>query len=99
MKPLTDPGALSDNEIYLKLNKISAADPAKGYVPSYSFEIRRLDETAVGSINLRIGYTNGLVWYGGHIRYVCRWGTTKMPLSVAAKIAYRTPVCTRHKLA
>jgi predicted acetyltransferase len=69
MKPLTDPGRLADGKIYLKLKEISKANSHKWYVPAYTFDIRRLDETAVGSINLRIGYTNDLVWYCGHIGY------------------------------
>ena len=70
IKELTDPGVLTDGEISLALREITPADPAKGFVPAYLFNITRPDTgEVVGGIALRVGYTSDLVWYAGHIGY------------------------------
>lgn len=58
---------LSDGEIELFCIAKVPAIPEKKWVPGYAFEIRR-NNSRVGEINLRIGYTDGL-YYGGQIGY------------------------------
>lgn len=61
---------LSDGEIYLRINKMNEADPVKKYVPAYIFDICFvLTDEVIGAIDIRIGYTDDLVWYGGQIGY------------------------------
>ena len=61
------PPPMTDGEISLTLDRLSPADPAKGYVPAYHFFITRQGER-IGCINLRIGYPDSLL-YGGQIGY------------------------------
>lgn len=66
---LTDVGEPSDGEILLRLNRASPADPKKGYVPAYHFDIVRASDGAkAGVCDLRLGYRRTL-YYGGHIGY------------------------------
>jgi predicted acetyltransferase len=45
-------------------------DNKRGYVPAYEFTVRLpVIHTPVGRINLRIGNTEHVVKYGGHIGY------------------------------
>lgn len=65
-KPIDD---LCNNEIYLKLDRVSDADPQKNYVPAYHFRICLCkDDSEIGLCDLRIGYNENL-YYGGHIGY------------------------------
>ena len=65
-----DPGVLVDQDLELILAERSPADPAKGYVPVYKFEMRGKDRPEkIGSIDLRVGDTYRLRMYGGHIGY------------------------------
>lgn len=59
--------ALSDGEIYLVCTEKRPAIPEKKYVPSYFFAIC-LGGEKIGTIDLRIGYVDGL-YYGGQIGY------------------------------
>jgi predicted acetyltransferase len=63
-----DPGRLVDGELELILVQTAPADPERGLVPYYVFEMRVGGEK-VGGLNLRIGNTHDLVTYGGHIGY------------------------------
>ena len=64
-----NPGRLIDGDLELVLTKKTPADPVKRYVPSYAFEMRRLDKpAAIGTICLRIGSAVKLR-YPGHIGY------------------------------
>lgn len=60
---------IEGDEIDLVLNKTIPADPSKGYLPCYIFDIspHGTDEKA-GVINLRIGF-NPNIHYGGNIGY------------------------------
>lgn len=70
MFKFTEGDRLSGVEIDLKVAKLVAADMAKGWVPAYHFDILLKEtETQVGHIDARIGYTDSLVKYGGHIGY------------------------------
>lgn len=62
-----DVPVLSDGEIELFCVAKKPAIPEKNWVPAYDFDIRR-NNSRVGEINLRIGYTDGL-YYGGQIGY------------------------------
>lgn len=61
---------LSDGEIYLQVSRMNPADPVKKYVPAYFFDIRLVStDEIIGAMDLRIGYTDDLVWYGGQVGY------------------------------
>jgi tagatose 1,6-diphosphate aldolase len=65
-----DPGELIDGDLRLVLKETKPADPSKGFVPAYVFEmVLTGTDTVVGSINLRVGNGEFLVRYGGHIGY------------------------------
>ena len=65
-----DPGDLIDGELRLVLKEKMPADPAKGFVPAYVFDmVLEGTATTVGSIGLRIGNVEALIRYGGHIGY------------------------------
>ena len=63
-----DTGDLANDEIALRLAETKPAQPEKGYVPAYLFDICLPDGTAVGRCDLRIGYSDKL-YIGGHIGY------------------------------
>lgn len=61
---------LTDGELDLTVDKQIPGDQPRAWAPTYVFRITQHDRhDKVGSISLRIGYTNHLVWYGGHIGY------------------------------
>jgi predicted acetyltransferase len=63
------PGRLVDGDLELALVKTTPADPVKGYVPAYEFEMRRTGTTtAMGLIRLRIASAARLRC-PGHIGY------------------------------
>lgn len=59
---------LRDEVIQLRLREAAPADPVKGYVPAYRFDICLLDGEKVGVCDLRVGHTMGL-FFGGNIGY------------------------------
>ena len=65
-----DPGRLVDGDLVLVLVEKYPGDPAVNYVPAYKFQMT-LGEQAkqIGHIQLRVGNTNQLVMYGGHLAY------------------------------
>jgi tagatose 1,6-diphosphate aldolase len=66
-----DPGDLSDGVVRLRLVDRRPADLPKGWVPCYVFDICSADtDERVGEIQLRIGDTDHMRLYGGHIGYV-----------------------------
>jgi predicted acetyltransferase len=65
-----DPGRLVDGDLELVLVEKYAGDPAKGYVPAYKFQMRLVgQDKAIGRIDLRMGNTNDILMYAGHIGY------------------------------
>ena len=65
-----DPGELVDGDLTLVLVDKVPADPAMGYVPAYDFQMRRTGSPArIGGISLRVGDTDHLRMYAGHIGY------------------------------
>jgi predicted acetyltransferase len=67
--PIPEPPAqLSFNAVTLHLDKIVPADPERGFVPYYHYRIT-VGPTTVGHINLRIGNTDHIRLYSGHLGY------------------------------
>jgi tagatose 1,6-diphosphate aldolase len=65
-----DPGVLVDGDLTLVLAETIPADPVKGFVPAYAFDLVRRDrEGAIGHVHLRIGWNEHLVRYAGHVGY------------------------------
>lgn len=61
---------LCNKELSLVLNKDSPANDAKNWLRSLEYNvINNSNNTVAGKIDLRIGYTNSIVFYGGHIGY------------------------------
>lgn len=61
---------LTDGQIILRVKAMNQAIPQKKYVPAYMFNIFLLDtDEIIGDVDIRIGYTDDLVWYGGHVGY------------------------------
>ena len=54
--------------VVLKLNKVAEADPARGWVPAEFYDIV-IGHQSVGTIQLRLGDTDHLRLYGGHVGY------------------------------
>jgi predicted acetyltransferase len=70
MLELYEPGRLVNGDLELKLVNRYPADPMKKYVPVYKFKmvyVGRDDE--IGGIDLRVGNTDHIVRYAGHIGY------------------------------
>lgn len=63
-----DPGPLVDDELELVLVETTPGDPIIDRLPYYTFDMR-VGEKKAGYIKLRVGYTHGIVTYGGHIGY------------------------------
>ena len=67
------PGNLQDGEMFLRLIEKRPADEAKGWVPYYVFHICSAETgSRAGEIQLRIGNTEHIRLYGGHIGYGVR---------------------------
>jgi predicted acetyltransferase len=68
-----DPGELRDGDVILQLAATQPADPVKGWVPCYAFRIMsaKAGDNA-GEIQLRIGDTEHLRLYSGHVGYGVR---------------------------
>ena len=65
-----DPGRLVDDDLELVLVGKRPDDPLRGRVPAYRFEMRPVGENILmGNIDLRVGNTEYLVMYAGHIGY------------------------------
>jgi predicted acetyltransferase len=65
-----DPGQLVDGDLVLVLREEYPGDPALNYVPAYKFKMTLGDQPEeIGNIELRIGNTDSIVLYGGHIAY------------------------------
>lgn len=59
---------LTDGEIRLRLERTADADPVKGWVPAYYFDICDMQGNAMGKCDLRIGH-NEKLYCGGNIGY------------------------------
>jgi tagatose 1,6-diphosphate aldolase len=68
-----DPGELRHDDIILQLVAAEPADPVKNWVPYYVFHILSANTGCrAGEIHLRIGDTEHLRLYGGHVAYGVR---------------------------
>ncbi len=63
-----DPGPLRDGELSLVLEQCLPNDTVAGWTPTYEFTMR-VGVAIAGHINLRIGNTDHLRLYAGHIGY------------------------------
>ncbi len=67
------PGDLRDDAISLQLVATKPADSGRGWVPYYVFQIlSSVTGLRAGEIHLRIGDTEHLRLYGGHVAYGVR---------------------------
>ena len=59
-----------DGDLALVLESEQPGDPARGYVPTYVFQMVRLPSgEEVGHISLRIGSSPHILFYAGHLGY------------------------------
>jgi predicted acetyltransferase len=64
------PGNMEDRELELVLNQMQDAQASLWQVPAYLFHMRhRASGKRMGNINLRIGNTERILLYTGHIGY------------------------------
>ncbi len=59
---------LTTGEVMLRLTRTCEAQPEKGWVPAYYFDICLPDGTRIGECDLRIGH-NSRLYIGGNIGY------------------------------
>ena len=65
-----DPGRLVDGDLELRLSERYPGDPRTDWVPSYRFRmVHARTGEEMGRIDLRVGYPQHLVLYGGNIGY------------------------------
>ena len=68
-----EPGELRDDDVILRLVATEPADPTQHWVPCYVFHILSAKtEIEAGEIKLRIGNTEQMRLYGGHVGYGVR---------------------------
>ena len=63
-----EPLRLADEDLELVLMSREPADPVRNRVPAYNFEMRVGGER-IGNISLRLGHTDFIERYAGHIGY------------------------------
>jgi tagatose 1,6-diphosphate aldolase len=65
-----DPGVLVDGDLELRLVEMIPADHKRGFDPTYRFAMVGVTSGVVmGGINLRVGHTEHLTVYRGHIGF------------------------------
>lgn len=65
-----DPGALRDGDLELVLVDTYPGNPEQGLVPAYRFAMKRVGTgRELGTIDLRVGETDHIARYAGHIGY------------------------------
>jgi predicted acetyltransferase len=66
----SDPGALVDGDLELRLIEKTPADHERGFEPTYQFAmVGAASGIVMGSINLRVGHTEHLTPYRGHVGF------------------------------
>jgi len=67
---LEDVGPMRDRDLWLELRAREPENPVRGWVPAYRFALR-LDgvEHAVGRLGFRVGTTDTIERYAGHLGY------------------------------
>ncbi len=64
------PGTMVDDDLTLKLEEMCPYNPEKKHVPEYKFAMVNTNtQSPMGKIRLRVGLTEILKQYGGHIGY------------------------------
>ncbi len=63
------PADLSYGRVWLRFVEVIPGEPERGLVPYYHFRILTLDGSDVGHINFRVGGTEHVLLYAGHIGY------------------------------
>ena len=93
-----DVGTLRDRDLWLELRARDEASAVRGWTPAYRFAMR-LDgvDRAVGRISLRIGNTDTIELYAGHVGYEV------LPAFRGNRLAERSvrlvlPIARRHDL-
>ena len=65
-----EPGVMIDGELELVLKETCPHNPIKGFVPAYKFQmVNSFTKDVMGIIDLRVGLTEKLKEFGGHIGY------------------------------
>jgi tagatose 1,6-diphosphate aldolase len=65
-----EPGVLLDGDLELRLIEKTPADHERGFDPTYRFAmVDACSDVAMGNINLRVGHTEHLTLYRGHIGF------------------------------
>ncbi|MCY3772732.1 MAG: GNAT family N-acetyltransferase [Gemmatimonadetes bacterium] len=75
-----DPGVLADGDLRLLLRRTLPGDARQGIVPEYIFDMVRMDgldcpdsmdrpASVMGRLSLRIGHTEHIEMYAGHVGY------------------------------
>ncbi len=63
-------GILKDYDLELRVKETRPYNSETGYVPAYKFEmIHAMSKAVMGTVDLRVGLTEKLKMYGGHIGY------------------------------
>ncbi len=64
------PGTMADDDLTLELEEMCPYNPEKKHVPEYKFAmVNTHTQSPMGKIRLRVGLTEMLRQYGGHIGY------------------------------
>lgn len=63
------PGVLSYGDVVIRFDQIEEGDPAQGHVPYYHFRIMAAEDQDVGHINFRVGHTDHVEWFAGHVGF------------------------------
>jgi predicted acetyltransferase len=93
-----DPGDLNDGVICLRLVDTRPADPGRGWVPYYLFHIYSVEsDDRAGEIQLRIGNTEHMRLYGGHVAYGVRPQHRGRGFAARA-VRLVVPLAIRHRL-
>jgi len=65
-----DPGRLIDGDLELVLVEKRPGDPSRNHVPAYKFKMTLAGQgVEVGAIELRVGDSDHIVMYAGHVGY------------------------------
>lgn len=65
-----NPPVMVDGELLLRLVQTVPADHSGGFLPVYRFRmLHRTNDCELGEINLRIGYTDNVMFYRGNIGF------------------------------
>lgn len=93
-----DPGVLVDGELELKIVEKYNGNPQANFAPAYRFKMANThDGREMGRIDLRIGNTEDLRMYAGHIGYRVREAYRGRRLAARA-VRLLLPLARHHQL-